>query len=155
MTENNEQLNYWLEDLQSLKKQVACTDVHFESISHYLIRIMNDSGTQTGMTAQKKRCIEKMQAYRNSLLTLMAEIRLLKQILCENLPEELFDDDPILKIPPQPSGWYWNGDTYTGIQRLTSLLGSLGNMSEQLEKMLNSMLYVCRGMCSKNNKNYN
>ena len=152
MDNKNKQLNYWLDDLRSLKTRVAQADVQFESISHYLIKIMNDSNMQNGMTVQKKRCIEKMQAYRSNLLILMTEIRLFNHTLRESLPkDQRKDEESILSVPPQPSNWYWSGNTYDGIQHLTSLLSRLGNFSDQLNKILNSMSRICKAVSGNNN----
>ena len=145
--------NYWLEDLRSLKKRVAHEDDQFESISQYLVNIMNDPSMETGMNVQKKRCIEKMQSYRNSLLILMCEIRLLEQKLHEELPDRSSnDEDQMLVIPTQPSSWHWGGNTYDGIQRLTALLNGFVNLSDRLNEMLKSMSRICNEMRDNKNK---
>jgi hypothetical protein len=49
--------------------------------------------------------------------------------------------------------WHWRGDIYTGIQRLTSLLGKLSNFSDQLNEILKSMSRRCNAVTGNNNKN--
>ena len=144
MNARNIKLEIWEEDLRNLQKRVAHTDLHFELISSYLIRIMNEANMHYGMTFAKKRCIEKMRIYRTELIRLMAETKTLWLLLKKELPENLFNlEKLVIAIPPEPLDWYWQGSVYDGIQRMTTLLDKLGNMSEYLKKTLNEMLLAC------------
>jgi hypothetical protein len=139
-----QQLNYWHDDLNSLKRRVSHADSQFEFTLYYLMRITAESNNTKEITIEQKRCIEKMRAYRNDLLILLAETGLLSTQLIDTMPDRASHlKIPLLFIPPQPIIWYWSDTVYNGVQRLSDLLERLGMMSDKLSKQLNKMEKIC------------
>lgn len=143
------QMNYWREDLASLYYRVADTDLQFSSISFFLLKIVSESFPDTSLTPQKKRCTEKLQSYRRDLVLLAGESRNLNHILGQQLPDYFNINHTFFSIPPQPTNWYWDRNTYNGVERLSNLLSLLGKMSEQLKNYLQGLMRACDKVCDE------
>ena len=145
MSHNPQQLNYWRDDLNSIKRRVAHADAQFEFTSCYLMRVTTESNNVNKITTEQKRCIEKMRTYRSDLLILLTETSLLTNQLTTALPNKTAHLKlALLSIPPQPITWYWSDSVYNSVQRLANLLERLGVMSDQLNKQLNKMIKICK-----------